>query len=65
MARKPKATKPSQTPKTVLLLPDLDQAKSAVPNSLSSADASNCQPEEAVWSAYESLAIGDFTFALL
>lgn len=39
MARKTKTTKPSQTPKAVLKLPDRDQAKSAVLNSLSSADA--------------------------
>jgi hypothetical protein len=39
MARKPKTTKPSQTPKALLKLPDLDHAKSAVLNSLSSADA--------------------------
>ena len=39
MARKAKTTKPNQTPKAVLKLPDIDQAKSAVLNSLSSADA--------------------------
>lgn len=39
MARKHKATKLRQTPKAVLKLPDLDQAKSAVLNSLSSTDA--------------------------
>jgi hypothetical protein len=39
MTRKQKATKLRQTPKAVLRLPDLDQAKSAVLNSLSSADA--------------------------
>ena len=39
MARKRKATKPRRTPKAVLKLPDLDQAKSAVLNSLSSPDA--------------------------
>ncbi len=39
MARKEKATKLRQTPKAVLKLPDLDQAKSAVLNSLSSSDA--------------------------
>lgn len=39
MARKTKTTKPSQMPKAVLKLPDRDQAKSAVLNSLSSADA--------------------------
>lgn len=39
MARKAKSTKPNQTPKAVLKLPDLDQAKSAVLNSLSSKDA--------------------------
>jgi hypothetical protein len=39
MARKHKPTKLRQTPKAVLKLPDLDQAKSAVLNSLSSTDA--------------------------
>ena len=39
MARKAKSPKPNQTPKAVLKLPDLDQAKSAVLNSPSSADA--------------------------
>lgn len=39
MARKHKANKLRQTPKAVLKLPDLDQAKSAVLNTLSSADA--------------------------
>lgn len=38
MARKPKATKLRPIPKTVLQLPELDQVKSAVLNSLSSAD---------------------------
>jgi hypothetical protein len=39
MARKQKVTKLRQMPKTVLRLPDLDQAKSAVLNSFRSADA--------------------------
>jgi len=39
MALKRKATKPVATPKSVLKLPDLDQAESAVLNSLSSSDA--------------------------
>ncbi len=39
MARKRTASKPRPTPKTVLHLPDLDQAKSAVLNSLSSPEA--------------------------
>jgi hypothetical protein len=39
MARKQKSTKLRQTPKAVLKLPDLDQAKSAVLNSLSSTAA--------------------------
>lgn len=39
MTRKNKGTKLRQTPKAVFKLPDLDQAKSAVLNSLSSTDA--------------------------
>lgn len=39
MAPKRKVTKPPAAPKAVLKLPDLDQAKSAVLNSLSSSDA--------------------------
>jgi len=39
MARNRKVTKPRPIPKAVLKLPDLDQAKSAVLNSLSSPDA--------------------------
>ena len=39
MSKKRSAKRPRHAPKTVLRLPDLDQAKSAVLNSLSSADA--------------------------
>src|SRR6201982_3630376 len=39
MSRKPTPKQTRHTPKAVLRLPDLDQAKSAVLNSLSSADA--------------------------
>jgi hypothetical protein len=39
MPRKPAAKRTRPKPKTVLRLPDLDQAKSAVLNSLTSADA--------------------------
>ena len=39
MANKPSPKKRRPAPKTVLRLPDLDQAKSAVLNSLSSRDA--------------------------
>src|ERR1700733_13319361 len=39
MSRKPASKRTSPKPKAVLCLPDLDQAKSAVLNSLTSADA--------------------------
>ena len=39
MSRKPTSKRTRPKPKTVLRLPDLDQAKSAVLNSLTSADA--------------------------
>lgn len=39
MSRKPASKRTRSKPKTVLRLPDLDQAKSAVLNSLTSADA--------------------------
>lgn len=39
MSRKHSRKRTHSKPKTVLRLPDLDQAKSAVPNSLTSADA--------------------------
>ena len=43
MAKKQSGKKKRRVPKTVLRLPDLDQAKSAVLNSLSSIDAQRFQ----------------------